>query len=69
MSKAEPPVMTVKEAAEFLRVSSQTIYALVTGGKLESRKLGDGPKAPVRILRQSVYDYLGYAGPTEKPNG
>lgn len=35
-----PPVLTVSEVAEYLRVTTKTVYALVKQGRLQSFRVG-----------------------------
>ncbi len=49
-----PEVMTVEEAAAFLKVSEQTIYSLCKLGQIPSAKVGN----QLRVLKQSLMDLL-----------
>lgn len=49
-----PEVMTVEEAAAFLKVSEQTIYSLCKIGQIPSAKVGN----QLRVLKQSLMDLL-----------
>jgi predicted DNA-binding transcriptional regulator AlpA len=51
-----PLVLTVEQVAELLQVSRWWVYD--HGAELGRVKLGDGPRAPVRFLRERVADYL-----------
>ncbi|MFC1482273.1 helix-turn-helix domain-containing protein [Myxococcota bacterium] len=49
------PVLTVDEAAEFLRVNPKTLYSLINEGKLPfARKVG----RTTRILRSALLQWL-----------
>ena len=50
-------ILTVKEAADFLRVNVKTIYSLVAAGKLGSVRVG----RVIRIPRTAL-DQLGSSG-------
>lgn len=53
--QASPPaVWTVEEAAEYLRVSPETILQLIESGDLEARKIGD----QYRLDREQVVDLI-----------
>lgn len=55
-------LMTVKEAAEFLRLGKSTIYELMDQGKLGYARLGRARRIP----RRAVIDMAkaAYVGPT-----
>lgn len=38
--KTHPEVLTIQEAADFLRVSRSTLYKLVQAGKVPGKKVG-----------------------------
>ena len=52
--EAEPEVMTLEEAAKFLRVSSTTLYALVKQEKLPARRIG----REWRFSKNAMLEYL-----------
>ena len=52
--KDTPEVLTIEEAAEFLRLSKDTVYSLAAGGLIPARKVG----ASWRILRSALEDWL-----------
>ncbi|MGI6163524.1 MAG: helix-turn-helix domain-containing protein [Bacillota bacterium] len=39
-SKETPEIMDVRDVAEYLRVSTQTVYNLLKSGKLQAAKVG-----------------------------
>jgi excisionase family DNA binding protein len=49
-----PEVMTVKQAAEFLQVSPQTINRMIKDKKLKASKVGD----IWRIQKADIVEYL-----------
>jgi excisionase family DNA binding protein len=52
-------LLTVKEAASFLNVSTSTIYRMIKGGMLKARKIGKaGKTSDYRILHQSIDAYI-----------
>lgn len=56
-----PPVLTVAEAAEFLRVNKKLIYRLVRSGEIECLRLGSS----IRIPRHAIEVML---EPTTEPH-
>lgn len=51
-------LLTLKEAAARMTLSWQTVRRLVHAGKVGHLRLGDGPKAPIRIASEDVDRYL-----------
>ena len=52
-------MLTVKEAAFLLDVSTSTIYRMIKGGMLKARKIGKpGKTSDYRILPQSIEGYI-----------
>lgn len=49
-----PPIMTIQEAAEILRVGPGTIRQAIHRGELQALRAG----SQYRILRQDLSDYL-----------
>ena len=49
-----PPVLTVDEAAEFLRVSAKTVYAAVKAKELPGRRVGKR----VVFLRDALLEWM-----------
>lgn len=47
-------LLTIREVAERLRLSTGTVYRHVSTGALEAVKLGDTAKAPIRITADAV---------------
>lgn len=46
---SESELWTVAEVAEYLRLNPETVRRWIREGRLEAVKLGNGPKAPLRI--------------------
>ena len=53
-------LLTVREAASQLGVSSSTVYRLISNGAISAVRVSD---QVVRVRRQSVIDYLDPVGP------
>jgi excisionase family DNA binding protein len=53
-------VMTLEEAASFLKVSETTVYQLVRSGELKARKVG----REWRILKSQLVEFLKLEGQT-----
>jgi excisionase family DNA binding protein len=51
-------VITVKEAAERLKVAPATIYTLCARGRLVHIRVGVGGRGTIRILEQDLSDFL-----------
>lgn len=51
-------LMTRKEAAEKLRIGVRTLDRRLATGELKCYRLGDGPRAPVRISEEQLREYL-----------
>ena len=49
--------LTVDEAARALRVSRATVYKRIATGAVRAVRLGDGPKAPLRIAEDELDRY------------
>lgn len=49
--------LTRKEAAEYLQVHEDTVYAWAKGGLLSFSKLGDGQKAPMRFFKDDLEEF------------
>lgn len=49
-----PEALTVKEAAEILRVCTKTIYKIINSGELPAVKVG----REMRIAKSNIIDYL-----------
>ncbi len=56
------PVMTVREVADTLRVSQRHVYRLVEHGRLPALRVGSGPRAPLRVTRHDLADFLADSG-------
>lgn len=54
MFKNYQDVVTTREAQEMLRIGRRGVYALITAGKLDARKIG----RKYRILKSSIIRYL-----------
>jgi len=53
----EPRLLTVREAAEILRVSLSLVYQLVETRKLACHRIG-GRRGAIRISEDDIQDYL-----------
>jgi excisionase family DNA binding protein len=49
---------TRNEAARLLRIGVRTIDRRIAEGALQCHRLGDGPRAPVRISAEQLAEYL-----------
>jgi excisionase family DNA binding protein len=58
MHQGNPHLLTVKEAAQLLRLTEWSVRAKVTSGQLPALRLGDGPRAPIRISARALDDWL-----------
>ena len=52
--RSYPEALTVKEAAEILRVCTKTIYKIINSGDLPAVKIG----REMRIAKSNIIDYL-----------
>lgn len=53
-----PLLLTIPDVARQLGLSERQVYNLINAGRLERRKLGDRPRSPARITRDSLYAYI-----------
>lgn len=53
-----PLLLTIPDVARQLGLSERQVYNLINAGHLERRKLGDLPKSPARITRDSLLTYI-----------
>ena len=51
-------LMTRKEAAEKLRIGLRTLDRRLASGEIQCFRLGNGPRAPVRISAAQLDSYL-----------
>ena len=51
--------LTIKEVAELLRVSDQTVRNYIKNGNLMAIKFGSSHRAPVRIHVEALNDFIG----------
>ena len=51
--------LTIKEVAELLRVSDQTVRNYIKNGSLLAIKFGSSHRAPVRIHVDALNDFIG----------
>ncbi|WP_116949227.1 helix-turn-helix domain-containing protein [Jiangella endophytica] len=54
-------VLTIEEAARYLRIGRTTMYALVMDGAVRSIKIGYLRRVPLECLREYVADQLSRA--------
>jgi excisionase family DNA binding protein len=57
-SPIAPDVLSVSEAATSLKVSPSTIRRLVASGEIPALRVGRGERAPIRIVRGDLADFL-----------
>jgi helix-turn-helix protein len=60
--------MTAEEVVTFLRVTPEAVRAHVRRGELHAYRLGNGPRAHIRITPASVASFLRNV-PEAKPDG
>jgi len=58
MVERDSQLLTVKEVARLLGLHPASVYRRCQSGELESFKLGDGPKAGIRVPRDAVVRYI-----------
>ena len=51
-------LLTRQEAAHALRIGLRTLDRRIAEGEIECYRLGDGPRAPVRISESQLREYL-----------
>jgi excisionase family DNA binding protein len=51
-------LLTVREVAAQIGLSKIAVYRKVEAGELPSIRLGDGPKAPIRINPDDLVEWL-----------
>ena len=63
MANAEPqtaaPLLNAAQVAERLNLSEKTVRKRMTSGELPVVRLGEGPKAPVRVTEEALEAYIG----------
>jgi excisionase family DNA binding protein len=59
-------LFTVAETAERLRLSRKSIYDRLERGELSALRLGEGPKAPLRITSSELDRFLEQAGKRQR---
>jgi len=57
----ESPWLTLREAAAYVRTSPRFISNRIRDGSLPAARLGDGPRARIRVRREDVDGLLGVA--------
>ena len=50
--------LTMAQAAKRLGVSAKTIQRRIEAGEIKAFKLGDSKNSPVRILEESLIEYV-----------
>lgn len=63
-----PLALRVEQAAEALQCSRSTIYSLLGRGELRGVRLGRGRGAGVRVLADSLDEFVSAGGPAVRPN-
>ena len=58
MEEPNMELFTRQEAARKLRIGLRTLDRRIAEGKLECHRLGEGPRAPVRISAAQIQAYL-----------
>lgn len=58
-SENKEPYMTVKQASEYISVSTACIYNLVWNQKLKPYKLGGGKRPRLRFTKSQLDKFLG----------
>jgi excisionase family DNA binding protein len=48
-------LLRVEQVADRLGVKAQTVRRMVRDGRLDALRLGDGPKAPIRIPAANLF--------------
>ena len=51
-------MLTREEAARKLRIGLRTLDRRIASGQLKCFRLGNGPRAPVRVSEKQITDYL-----------
>jgi excisionase family DNA binding protein len=59
-----PQLLTVREAAQVLRIAEWTLRAKVRAGDIPALRLGDGPHAPIRFSAVALDDWLNRERPS-----
>jgi excisionase family DNA binding protein len=65
-AQAPPKLLTVDQVADRLQVSKWSVYRRVAAGELPAVKLGDGPRAPIRIDLGELVAWLYSEGTTHE---
>jgi excisionase family DNA binding protein len=58
MNDGTPNLLTVGEVARVLHQSRSTVYRKLKAGDLEAVRLGEPPKAPLRIPSEALWSYV-----------
>jgi excisionase family DNA binding protein len=61
----ETQLLTVAEVADCLRQSERTVRDKIAAGLIPSVRIGDGPRAPIRVDLAALEDFL--HGSSRKP--
>lgn len=65
----QPILLTADEAAKLLDLSRSKVYQLCDQRRLTHHRLGDGKKAPIRIPRYAIDDFLAGTKVDAHPQG
>jgi excisionase family DNA binding protein len=64
MAESNPPVMTISEVAEYLRIPRGSVYKLAQRGRIPCQKVG----RHWRFRREAIDDWLSRT-PSRNPSG
>ena len=64
-----PSLLTADEAAKLLDLSRSKVYELCRERHLTHHRYGDGKKAPIRIPRDAIDDFLARTKVEDEPRG
>jgi len=64
MAESNPPVMTISEVAEYLRIPHGSVYKLAQRGRIPCQKVG----RHWRFRREAIDDWLSRT-PSRNPSG
>jgi excisionase family DNA binding protein len=62
VNELAPLLLTVPQAAELLQLSRRSVDRRIAAGDIAVARLGKGPRAPVRVVRDALLADLGLIG-------